>query len=90
MVIKEFYKTREDGVNLYRTYSDKGVFILQNETGEEYSEAVDVEGSPYTYTETDNPIIEPETPDETEGESETATYDELAQVYAEGVNSIDE
>ena len=56
MIVKEFYKTREDGVKLYRTYSDEGMYILQNETGIEYSEAIDVEGKPYTYTETDKPI----------------------------------
>ena len=61
MIIKEFYRTRKDGVNLYRTYSDKEVYILQNETGVEYTEAIDVEGAPYTYSETDKPIeiIEP-------------------------------
>lgn len=59
MAIKtEFYKTREDSVNLYRTFSDKGLYILQNETGIEYGEAVDIEGAPYTYTETNKPIEE--------------------------------
>lgn len=58
MIIKEFYRTRKDGVNLYRTYSDKEVYILQNETGAEYDEAIDVEGAPYTYSETDKPIEE--------------------------------
>lgn len=52
MVVREFYKTRADGVKLYRTYSDFGLMIRQNETGAEYDEAVDVENAPYTYTET--------------------------------------
>lgn len=56
MIIKEFYKTREDSVNLYRTYSDEGYMIEQNETGAQYSEAIDVEGAPYTYKETDTPV----------------------------------
>ena len=56
MIIKEFYRTRKDGVNLYRTYSDMNVYILQNETGAEYDEAIDVENAPYTYSETDKPI----------------------------------
>lgn len=56
MIVKEFYKTREDGVNLYRTYSDADMMILQNETGNKYSEAIDIEGAPFTYTETDEPI----------------------------------
>lgn len=53
MKIREFYKTREDGINLYRTYSDKGVMLLQKETGILYSEPIDIEGAPYTYEETD-------------------------------------
>ena len=61
MIIKEFYDTRFDGVNLYKTYSDEGFYILQNETGIEYTEAIDIENAPYTYSETDKPIenIEP-------------------------------
>lgn len=55
-IVREFYKTRNDGVNLYRTYSDIGNYILQNETQIEYSEAIDVEGAPYTYSETDKLI----------------------------------
>lgn len=51
MVIKEFYKTRSDGVNLYRTYSDEGKPLLQVETGIVYDEAIDVENAPYTYEE---------------------------------------
>lgn len=53
MVVKEFYRTREDGVVLFRTYSDAGLYIKQVETGAEYSEAIDVDGSPFTYEETD-------------------------------------
>lgn len=53
MVIKEFYKTREDGVNLYRSYSDAGFTLIRND-GVEYSEAIDVETAPYTYTESEN------------------------------------
>lgn len=56
MIVKEYFMTRKDGVILNRTYSDAGFFILQNETGIEYSEAVDVEDAPYTYSETDELI----------------------------------
>jgi hypothetical protein len=56
MIVTEYYATRKDGVVLNRTYSDAGFYILQNETGIKYSEAVDVEGAPYTYTETDELI----------------------------------
>lgn len=53
MVVREFYLTRKDGVNLYRSYSDKGYKIKQVETGVIYDEAIDVESAPYTYEETD-------------------------------------
>lgn len=56
MIIKEFYKTRLDGVKLFRTYSDEGKQILQNETGILYSEAIDVENAPYTYSESSEDI----------------------------------
>ena len=51
MIIKEEYKTRADGVKLFRTYSDAGKEIIQNETGIVYGEAIDVEDAPYTYSE---------------------------------------
>ena len=57
MIATEYYMTRKDGVMLNRTYSDANFYILQNETGVEYSEAVDVEGAPFTYSET-NRVIE--------------------------------
>lgn len=60
MIQREFYAQRKDGVRLYRTYSDAGMMIRQNETGVEYAEAVDVERASYTYTETETPIETPE------------------------------
>lgn len=63
MIIKELYRTREDGINLYRTYSDTGYRIIQNETGVVYDDAIDVENAPYTYSETDKKI-EVENPSE--------------------------
>jgi hypothetical protein len=56
MIIREFFKTREDGVKLYRTYSDQGFRIKQNETNRIYDEAIDVENATYTYSETDELI----------------------------------
>lgn len=56
MIVKELYETRYDGIKLYRTYSSDGFYIIQNETGIEYDEAIDVENAPYTYSETDKPI----------------------------------
>ena len=57
MIQTVFYTTRDDGVNLFRTFSDLGMMIRQVETGAEYSEAIDVEGA-YTYVETETPIDE--------------------------------
>ena len=56
MIITEFYREREDGMNLYRTHSDAGLMIRQEQTGAEYAEAIDVEGSGYSYIESDTPI----------------------------------
>ena len=62
MIRKVFYLTREDGVVLYRTYSDEGFKIRQVQTGIIYDEAIDVENAPYTYTETKEliPVVEEE------------------------------
>lgn len=56
MIIKEYYRTREDGVNLYRTYSDANFKIQKIGTNEIYDEAIDIEGAPYEYEETTEPI----------------------------------
>ena len=56
MIVREFYRIREDGVVLYRTYSDANLIIRKVGTEELYSEAIDVENAPYTYEETDTPI----------------------------------
>lgn len=56
MIVREFYLTRQDGVNLFRTYSDANKYIRKVGTNEEYSEAIDIEGAPYSYTETDKEI----------------------------------
>ena len=52
-IVKEFYKTREDGVKLYRTYSDNNYMIQKVGTDEVYEEAIDVENASYEYEETD-------------------------------------
>ena len=46
-----------------RSYSDKNVWIRQDQTGVLYEDAVDVVEIGYTYTETDIPIEEPELTD---------------------------
>lgn len=56
MIVKEYYRTRTDGIKLFRTYSDEGKMIIQNETGLEYTEAIDIENAPYTYSESENEI----------------------------------
>lgn len=58
MIVREHYKTRTDGVELYRTYSDAGYLIRQVETGAEYDEAIDIDGTTYTYTETDKLVTD--------------------------------
>ena len=53
-IIAEYYKTRDDGVILNRTYSDNGVMIERD--GVRYSKAVDPLDSGRVYTETDEPF----------------------------------
>lgn len=60
MIIREYYKTREDGVMLYRTYSDRKKYIIQMPTNIEYSEAIDVANAPYYYIESEKDIEENE------------------------------
>ena len=57
-IITEYYKTREDGVVLNRTYSDIGMMIKRD--GIEYSEAIDPQELNRVYIETDIPIINDE------------------------------
>lgn len=64
MVQRDYYMRRNDGVVLYRSYSDEGYYIRQVETGNVYSEAIDVDGAPYTYEETDELIPKEETDNE--------------------------
>jgi hypothetical protein len=48
-----------NGRKLVKTYSDNAKYIIQNETGVEYTEAVDVPNK-YTYTESETIIEEEE------------------------------
>lgn len=72
MVIKEYFMTRKDGVKLYRNYSDQNKMILQIETGIKYAEAIDVESAPYTYEETDEDILNEETPEDPSPENDAS------------------
>lgn len=54
-IVTEYYRTREDGVVLNRTYSDKGLKIRKVDTDEIYDEAVDDAELNLQYVETDEP-----------------------------------
>jgi hypothetical protein len=71
MIKKEFFKIREDGVVLYRTYSNANFYIRKVGTKEVYSEAIDVANAQYTYEETDEPIEVNEESKKEEGIIET-------------------
>lgn len=93
MVKKEFYKEREDGVKLYRSYSDRDVMIKQDQTGNEYAEAIDVENASYTYTETDIPVEGGDDMDEQrlrEIENRLDQHDEDIEANAEGIQELAE
>ena len=76
-IVKEFYKTREDGVKLYRTYSDNNYMIQKVGTDEVYEEAIDVENASFEYEET------------TELIEETSVVDLKAQAYDILVGEVD-
>lgn len=69
MVKKVFYKTRSDGVNLYKTESDQKLMLRKVGTNLLFESAIDVEGAPYEYEETDIPVPVRE-PKVQEGDSE--------------------
>lgn len=64
-IVTEYYRTREDGVVLNRTYSDTEMMIERD--GVRYSEAIDPADLGRVYTETEEPIeLEEETEKETD------------------------
>ena len=60
MLKTEYCKTREDGVVLVRTYSTDGKYIIQDETGIQYAEAIDPAEIGRTYTESEEfiPVVD--------------------------------
>lgn len=60
MLIRELYDTREDGVKLYRTYSDENYFIRKIGTNQFYEDALDIENAPFEYVETNEKILSAE------------------------------
>lgn len=73
-IVREYYKTRKDGVSLYRTYSDEQFMIHKIGTEEYYSEAIDVENAPFEYEETTEKI---EVEEMSEIEQKAQAYDIL-------------
>ena len=69
MILTEYLN---DGT-LIKHYSDRGVMLLQVETGAKYAEPIDLVPCAYTYEETDEPI---------EGDEEI-TDDEFLDMIAE-------
>ena len=56
MIVREFYKTRKDGVQLFRTFSDNGFKINKIGTNEVYDDAIDVDAATFFYIETNEKI----------------------------------
>ena len=57
-IVKEFYRTRKDGINLYKIYSNMNLYIHKIGTEEIYTEVIDIENAPYEYEETEEKIKE--------------------------------
>ena len=86
-VTGKFYMTRSDGVKLFRfavpntktgdEWDSPKFKIRQDQTDTLYGEAIDVEGAPYTYTETD--IL---------AEGEPAPIDEVTEQKAEAYDYL--
>lgn len=74
-VIQEIYRTLSDGTVLVKTYSDAGVMIA-DANGGTYVQAIDVQGTTNTYTETE------EETDDIEA-SKVRTYDVTLAVGVE-------
>lgn len=88
-IVTELFRTRNDGVNLYRTYSDEDKQILQVETGIVYDEAIDVEGAPYTYVEYEEPV-DTDDPEDTNPEVEEGTDESSVMTRAELTEKVTE
>lgn len=58
---------------LIKHYSDKGVLLLQNETGIKYADPIDIVPCAYTYTETEE-LIESEEVEVNENEATIEDY----------------
>ena len=74
MIKREFYKERNDGVKLYKTYSDENYRIQKVGTDEIYDEAIDIENTSFEYEETTEKI---ETEEISEVEQKAQAYNIL-------------
>ena len=83
MIKTEYFMTREDGVNLIRTYSDKNYYIQKVGTNEIYAEAIDVDFVTWTYEETTTKIE-----DEEFGESEIDPNEATVADYQDGLREL--
>jgi hypothetical protein len=79
MIVREFYTQREDGVDLFKIYSDKNLKIQKVGTSEVYDVAVDVSTAPWHYIETQAPILE----DILAEETQELTQEEIATMLEE-------
>nr|WP_316621070.1 hypothetical protein [uncultured Ruminococcus sp.] len=70
-----------------KKYSDKNVYI-ENESGQQYVEAIDLVDYPHTYTETDVPIDDPDL--SPESSSDLTVDDTLAMLNELGVDVNDQ
>lgn len=70
MIVQTKFKLEEDGWELVRTYSSRGMMVRQDETGELYAEAIDPAFVGRTYTETDIPIEKEDTDHDGTGTAE--------------------
>lgn len=77
MIKKEHYKTREDGVELYRTFSDTDHKIRNKRTGHTYGDAIDISEDEEYEEETDYIDLEG-----------AETYEEVLAVKAEMTDDI--
>lgn len=64
MIVQNTFRLEPDGWDLVRTYSSRGMKILQAETGELYAEAIDPAFMNRQYTETEIPVDEEDETDE--------------------------
>lgn len=82
MIVVEYYRKRNDGVELVKTFSSDGYYIVQQGTGVMYPEAIDPIDSGRVYVESDEKIG----PDEpAEGDEESAV-EEPSDVPSEEPN----